>query len=1045
MDTISNIFENFYDSVFKNFLVEAKSMKRKKPVVKNLLVSYEDGPDKELKAEILSPEDNKLKTESIISFLLSRNLFEYFWHEIYPLLVEGSHAFKYKQYSATNKPPYDEVKNSGKLKEYQKLFSRAYNRYVKENSFLSEQDYFDKIFMPSDTYWNAYQEKLENAKKFYMFYIKSLHISSGSTQLLRATDPSARETIFKTLVAEPYFCASEKDRSCLSTKKTLYVFSENGFNDTKLRDCPAFTNDMNVDDTHEMSFKFIKSPIMNVFDPSEVDLSDIQSAVSAKKTFAEAFHFTANTQANIDNTLSSIRKTTDSYVKTKYNNLKSIKTFFNEPVISVTDALTKLEKVIDFIQDTSLTPFEAKRYLELKSNLNNNTIGNMTDSQFKSINQLKTAFHSHLEDSLPNYIKIATLAQLLFSNVNKKTKDQSVKRLLNPVTDKMINFIVPTTNLKKTIDLDRMGMSFFALSSSNEKILDRKFDALLSNVIYNPIYVTSNRSSSEYLQLQSAAKTIQTTLNGFLSESNKNNTKKLETRRYFINNQGIESFIKEVKDQGAEVNTATGEIGTYVNDNMNYNVIVQFENFNTREPITQNNIWKHTRILEKAVNFDDNEYKSLKIITPIFPISTKFNQITKVIERSGNFKSASEETHAKNLNLKDKNDFLSKKDEVSKLLAREILNNIFDTIFAANVEKNDEFYEALFNQNKKEAFLDNLCLNLQFDEKDLNGISSIEALADFIRSFFIRADIWKLILYAYIYYSLMLSDENVFELNNVDSKNPKSESEKPESDSSSYSLDYCRQKVERIMKETERNFASSINSKTARTLEGVLSEETPFHERSDFSKALSNIFKSIIESNYIYAGYGAYVRYVKNNETKIPNFSQMMIKLQKAVEAAIQPNLSSAVNIQMENGFDLLNANIELNKIGKFFMDVLDRLVEQKKGFPYDLTFEGSKDIFISLMNEAGTIPHKNLRESFYEVIKMFLYITYMLYLVLTVCKTKQEIFIPAKIKTNVIQSENSGDEEDDSMETYKYSPLPNRYEPKTGGIGYDDQTDINF
>lgn len=1048
-DIGSNVFEEFYSTLKKTLITEAKnsSVKNLTPSERNYPVYARDKSDYKLKSEILSPDDNYAKTESIVSFLLSDALFEYFKNKIVSYFNEHEDYLD-SEFTREKHPTYDEFNAKSDLFPLLKSYvSSEQQKYESKNKIVIPEDkFYTDVFMIDTDSWDAYFNQLNSAADFYDCYIEDLEIASITedgtiVKHLNSGSIADRDILLKKLL---HFTGSS---GVLNTEKTAVWLKDNGFPNAKLRDCPAFTNVMNNNSEFESSTGYIKNSMINVFDPSEIDFSKI----NLNQKFYKAIDISDELLKHLQDVANTVEGS--GYVSTKRNNLNSIIYVLDSNCSSISDFLIKLSDLISFVQNTDFAKDAEKNvdhYIKLKLNnaketeddrdfrLFNRSVSNVDN--FNTLETVRNELREHLESLPPSFNKIMTYAQLMYSDTNKMSLKQSVKRLRNDATGKYVYFVIPNKNLEKTIDQERMGMSFFDLNND-------KTDLDIANLLYSPIVMPDSQKKFELIG--SKIEKILATVTKV--DKNPNRTQGKAVKKYLLNSDTIDQFIDFIKSKGGDLTInkkdkkdgVINSIGDYINNNDKFNTTVVFSDADSWPvAITKDTIWKATRVTVNVYEFDGIEYKSLDIETPLMPLSADgFNIKQYGLDFSENgLLSITNRTNPKVLNsLKiDDTKYLKNPRKYGKQIAieaaKQMLDTLFKQIYSKKVEKGTQKFESLFNSTKINTFIDSIITNFDINP-ELSDNSPSRVVTE-VQKFFMIPKVNLVFLYMYIYYSVVTS--GIDSLDSTGTK-PAPASAAPTGTKASTSV---VGELSSLQKQTESWFSASVGSGVSRTLNTVLSDTTRLYEASDLPREINKIFLRELKQNWLFSQIGGFMKYIRNSQkTTKPKSKSSAIgsvlndnfkaQLNLAIEASLNPDLSTIVDFNLAP-LSVYNEITDCNTIGQYFMLVFDKLKEDNKGFPYKLSFADSFKSFVDILNQIrsnGNLSSDD-KEALSEVMKFYFYVTYSYYLILVVCQKKQDVFLVAKKTTSPVTKEtttNSTDD-DDEADTYAYVAPDNPY-----------------
>lgn len=1072
MDTTSNIFENFY----RSFLVEKKegirqsvTRHRKLPIASNA------DNDFYLKSEILSDQDNKLKTESILSFLLDKDLFKYFSERIWPLYQEYNRIKNIiaKKYNLVRSNPADKIAISNHtqnlseddygtllvkcdglkesvinyVKKQAKDPTKSSSLPISKDSILSTAFSVYNDYIKSNEYQN-YRKKLNSARSFKNVYMDLLQIAKKPVTKkidtpLSEADP--RYSKFKPFVtkiveieplAQIKFSDNQTDRDSvfsilegvtdktgipgiLNTKSVLIYLKNRGFTEDKLRDCVAFTSPMNNDDAFEMNKKHINGIIMNVFDPPRKQNEFIENEINNGKTLAEILQLPPVVQSYSNKLSFSANGST--YPEQKRKELLNILNYLFKVPTNVNDFYIKLGKILAFVENTNEISEDSYNENATKSALGNSAV---KTNGFDLMESIRKEMKDALSSLPPIFGKIITLAQLLFTKNDKDTTNLSIQRLYNQTTGQYVNFIIPTYDLMSAIDRERYRLTFFAIDQYNGESSPgiKSLADTVSDVIYQPFSI-----DSDWKNLKNKTNDIDNVLKNTQHVDN-TTIPKNQKKSFYVTDEDMDTFIKQVKNLGGRIIKGNGksdesdddavyDIGDFINKNINSNAIVVFRGTN-KENIEGGNdfAWKNTTVKTFEYKLDNGMTIHRYVIdTPVYSTYTAGINLNSLAVDDSNeqidIDSIEKEVYS---DLKISQDDYRTNNSVRSRANTLAAKKILFKMFEHNIS--NKFKED--SPTRKTVFgekNENVTSFIDYFMSNASFSENIENPISFDSAIMdIRSflvGIQSLITLSFIYYSLIMS-KTFF-------RDEAPENKTNDTDKSQKQIKLTNEQyLERYCKIIENNFSVRARNLTARTLDGILNSSAPFHERTDFQRPLDNIITGILKTDFRFSQSEYYMVYLRQNNIKD---ATIVASLKDAIAEMIPTGIKQDVKVGVPN-IDMFDEISDLNEIGHFVINILLSIKEQKKPFNYALDFKPSLIKFASILNdiENGTY-NDNIKEALSETIKLYFAITYLMFLVLVVCNANQNLFVvtDTTINTTEAQKENQITQQEEKSYAY--------------------------
>ena len=688
-----DIFESFYKQCISNLstLTEAK-VKRTIPVM-----TY-DSVDEWIKSNILSDEDNEIKTSTALAFLLGSDMRKY---------VTKTCCDRIKQYfdesEANRLLGTSNSDNFNDLFEQSNFFKKYFLKFWKKRHDstkidLSEIDALDSAKSRAeltDFFKDTIGEEYKTAAYGYAKTI-AFFLNLGIIQYENVPDDEEftpelameivkrnkqNKNIFTVLLTD----ASDRDFSKLIT--SLKIFAKHnapemepmlfyrrqnilnvatfvqflnlfGVPQNKMRNCPAFTNEMNADEDMESSKKYFNVPMANTFRPSRDQMLAVKKFVKDGDTIETAIGSRAasdlrsaaqdivDTWDNYRKTVRSMEEYFGNYEATKVDEASLVLSILGSKIENVPDFYNKFSRIVNFISDGSIygeqdfinrNTYDSKEIKEKRSEF----LNKIKETKAK----VKKSFLEHLN---PIFSEIIMHSQLMYGHrTNVEENGMSTKRFLNPITNVKTNFIIPTKDLKSAIEKERYRLAFMKIDDPKASMnMFMRPETL--KIDQNDIVTLTPMDNLTKIVTADVMKQLRS-----VDTKSSEQAKSIE-RQYYVDEESMKKFLNSIKKENISENTIeTGDgkttkqvthylpIGTYINEFHNHNTVVRFQNHtadaksaweNTRVEIQKYHVGTGVRTNRELPSYD--VVQTYVITTPITEMN--YAEISKLLDHKKN-------------------------------------------------------------------------------------------------------------------------------------------------------------------------------------------------------------------------------------------------------------------------------------------------------------------------------------------------------------------------------------------------------------------------
>lgn len=1058
-----DIFESFYKQCISDLdvLTEDKANSNRK----NVPVVVRDSVDLKMRSEILSPENNELKTESILAFFLGDEMWNYVtercvnkirsFHEttdlyencsINPLFKKHFMNFfeKVLEHNASKpnagpvprdkwgafvslssnpnvmKALYDKFRAFSDYKEYKKDVATLNKKDTKQSA-EDTMFIFCKMGILGQKNNNFYRKDSDVSRNFYdngnedksrdVCVSLAAYDRENLIKLIDSTkfDPGRRlsytdSTDFKKLFDwfKTNGLVDAANNKLIDVPTALKYFVDAGIPQSKLRNCPAFTYELNNNEEYQTSRGYINSPMANVLRPSKLQAQTVRGFVG--ETMAKAL---GRASQDIYNAAYSVAAIGDDenikihigdYEHAKIREASVIPGILSSEISTVADFYNKFSRILNLGGDFG--EYDKKDFVAARNTENTNTLNALKEAD-EIIDSAKKTIEKALTDLPPVFADIITQTMVMFGHrVSTQPHDNaSMYSFKNPDTGKWMNFIVPTENLAAAIDKERYRNTFSELDEYSTQVgKQRMMTTLVVDTMMTPDeMVVGPGNNIKITNLQSAEEKMKELFRKISSLGEKETPTANFVKKYYVDQNSIYEFRKMLEKNGGLITVKSGNeslnVGTYANEHANTNVTVEFVHQNA----SAKNVWARTEMVVQnyySGQPSNTVAASVRIRTPISAIDAEKSIMASEVDRNKeNKKTLMPSKFMEEIGESKINSILASDDPI-ETKTRNLLQLMLETALRIKIERDYSDKSEISH-----TLLDSAAAFSRYFCSPSHLVVQIPREIDenYLKTMFfpvvttILNATWPVLVYGVMYTNMVWNSDVSFDDPSVD---PSSET----------TMDEIMSELQKICVETKDNFSSSVGKSTHRSMNAAFIANTEddsminFWQTQNPNNALKTILNKVVLSSELFAESRMASNYVRSkmmNGTKseIDAAAKAIQRLDNLVGAAAgmaaYPSLMNQIMIPKISMPSVIES---LNNIGKAYVDVVKSIAMDPKAFNFNLSFKECMEQFASVLKAVNDDSTLNLGDKFFgdsvsRLIKLYFEGTYLMYLSIAMSK----------------------------------------------------------